>query len=547
MSEKEGKQDGVVWILVDHSSREAAFETVAELLRDEGAEAHIVTISEVLGSVARDALSGGAERLLRGLRVAVRGRNQDEDLLGAVKRARPDLLAVTRPRYVRSLGLLESLTGIDSLQVGVFADYDYDEAWTRSSLQAFVVPHEAFRERLMADGFPSSRVLIAGPAIQKRFATEEDRGAVREELGFGDEKVALVRAETFDHGILEKMVFQATLVDTEMRFVFHHNGDGAIASSLRRAAAQYGLKAAMFGRVPDLERYVLAADAVIASPADPFVPEILALDRPLLFVGPDQGAGAQIDFLTDTGSAHWVEDVLRLGSELDTFVEDDNLAALTASAAELSQTRGSVEVAEALLAALKNRAEWLHAPAPPADVTGPDDGGDDDEGGEEEPAETGPFETIGDDEPAPESSDDDGGRERPHAGVSRAEAKDQLASLILTEREIEKKLGETEKQQARWRNRLEMAREWEEDDLAEEAEAILRGYIEEAEQLEKERASILRQKQKLKEAALGGSAEDGASGTTSERLADMERRFRNMEVDSDLDDLKDRIRRELGD
>jgi hypothetical protein len=542
MSESEGKQDGVVWILVDHSSREAAFESVAELLRDEGAEAHIVTISEVLGSVARDALSGGAERLLRGLRVAVRGRGQDEDLLGAVKRARPDLLAITRPRYVRSLGVLSSLSGIDSLQVGVFVDYDYDAAWTRSSLQAFVVPHEAFRDRLVDDGFPSSRVLVGGPAIQKRFARELDRDALRKEFGFGEERVVLVRAETFDQALLEKLVFQGTLVDTETRFVFHHNGDGAIASTLRRAASQYGLKAAMFGRVSDLERYVVTADAVIASAADPFVPEILALDRPLLFAGPDQGATAQIDFLTDVGAASWVEDVLRLGSEIDTFLDDEKLQGMSEAAAELSETRGSEEVAEALLEALRNRAEWIHAPAPPVDVTG----GPDDEGGdeEEEPTETGPFETIGEETPSGET-EDTGTRERSWAGVSKAEAKDQLAALILTERDIERKLTETEKQQERWRNRLEMAREWEEDDLAEEAEAILRGYIEEAEQLEKERASILRQKQKLKEAALGGEAAGPES--TSERLAGMERRFRDMEVDSDLDDLKDRIRRELGD
>jgi len=274
MSESTGKKGGVVWILVDHSSREASFEGVSKLLAKEDVEVHIVTASEVLGTGLREAISGGAERLLRGIRVAMRGRNQDEDLVGAIKRAKPDLLAVTSPRHVRALGLLESVSGIESLQVGVFPDYNYDPAWTRSSLQAFIVPHERFQDQLAADGVARSRVLIAGPAIQARFARELDRDAEREALGLTNTRTVLVRAETLDGYLLEKLVFQGTLVDADVRFVFHHNGDGAVANTLRRAAAQYGLKAAMFGKVDDLERYVLASDAVVASPGDPFVPEV---------------------------------------------------------------------------------------------------------------------------------------------------------------------------------------------------------------------------------------------------------------------------------
>ena len=545
MSESQGKSSGVVWILVEHSSREASFEGVGKFLEKSGVEVHIVTMSEMLGSGLRDALSGGAERLLRGIRVATRGRNQDEDLVGAVKRARPDLLAVTSPRHVRALGLLESVSGISSLQVGVFADYNYDPAWTRSSVQAFVVPHETFKKRLTAEGIPAERVLLAGPAIQKRFGAELDRDAQRESLGLSSTRAVLVRAETLDTHLLEKLVFQGTLVDTDVRFIFHHNGDGAVANTLRRAAAQYGLKAAMFGKVDDLERYVVAADAVIASPRDPFIPEILALDRPLMLVGPQTDGEAQVDFLVGIGAARWVEDVLRLGSEIEHLLEPETLTALSEAAAGLSQTTGSADVAEALLEALEHRDAWRHPVTTTPTDDRPDDSPDDEPAGDgdatQSEKEDSPFEAIGD--VAPSSST----REPSYAGISKAEAKDQLATLILTEREIEKKLAETEKQQARWRSRLEMAREWEENDLAAEAESILRGHMDEFDQLQKERASIQRQKNKLKEAALGGSPAGAADSGADSRLADIEKRFRKMEVDSDLDDLKDRIRRELGD
>lgn len=549
MTEDTKEQAGIVWILVDHSSREATYQTVADILRDEhGVQSQIVTISEVLGSVARGALTGGAERLLRGLRVAMRGRTQDEDLLGAIRRAKPDLLAITNPRWLRALGLLESLSGISSLQLGVFPDYDFDSSWANSSLHAFVVPHESFRDRLVREGVSGERILVAGPAIVGRFARELDRDKERESLGFGAQKAVLVRAETFEAALLEKIVFQATLVESDAKFVFHHNGDGTIASTLRKAASQYGLKAAMFGRVEDLERYVACADAVLASPRDPFVPEILARDRPLMLVGPDHGAGAQIEFLEKVGAARWVEDVLRLGSELERFLEPESLTGFEKAAAELSDTTGSQKVAEAIKTALDNRIEWKVAPTTAPTEEPPGDGGPEKD---EPPKETGPFETIGDDSPPREEKTEDGGRrqEPSYAGLSKAEAKEQLAALILTERDIERKLAEAEKQQARWRGRLDMAREWNEDDLAAEAESILRGYLDEAERLQSERASILRQKEKLKQAALGGSGGSSPSdgSATESKLADVERRFRKMEVDSDLDDLKDRIRRELGD
>ena len=71
MSDSNTEGHPILWILVDHSAREASFDAVAVHLRESGARAEIVTITEVIGSAARGALTGGAERLLRGLCVAL--------------------------------------------------------------------------------------------------------------------------------------------------------------------------------------------------------------------------------------------------------------------------------------------------------------------------------------------------------------------------------------------------------------------------------------------------------------------------------------------
>jgi len=515
-----------VWVLVDHSVREVAFREVGEYLSEKGARVEIVTITEVIGTAARGALAGGAERLLRGLRVAVQGKS-DEDFLGAMRRARPDVLAVTDARYARSLGLVESLTGIDVLQVGVMSDFQFGADWTRSPFKAFIVPHEEFKSALVRSGLEPERVIVAGPAVQGRFSKPLDRDAIRDELKLKDHQVVLVRAEGLDSATLEKLVFQATLVEKNVRFVFHHQGDSSAAGTLRRAAAQYGLRALMFGKVNDLERYFAAADLVVAPPREVFMAEIVAQDRPLLLIGDEAQAPEQVEFLTRHGAARHVHDLLKLGAVLDDLL-GSGMEAAQAAADSLSGTSGAKDVAEALMVALKNRNEWKTAAAPKGPI---------DEAPEDSDS---PFEVIGSGAGTSEQKESD------YSGISMAQARDQLANLIMQEREVERRLDEVQKQQERWRGRLNLAREWNEVDLADEAQGILRGHMAEADQIGKELQAIQRQKEKLKFAAHGGSSAPTPSAETDPKQGEVENRFRKMEAESDLKGLKDRIRREFG-
>lgn len=592
--QQHGTQDGeeaqdastMVWIMVDRSCREAAFEAVAQHLRADGIDTQIVTLSDVIGSVARDAFAGGAERLLRGLRVAFKGRGLEEDFLGAVRRARPDVLAVTNPRYARALGLLESLSGISTLQVGILPDYNLSPDWINSSLQAFVVPTQEHRERLVANGLLGERVLVAAPAIEAGFVAEIDRDQAREKLGFDDEQVVLVRADGFSAAVVEKIVFQATLVDGPVRFIFHHNGDGACAAALRRAADQYGLPAAMFGKVSDLQRFVVASDLVMAAPADPYVAETLSQGRPILFVGGEDGGAAQAEFLSESGAARYVLDVLRLGSEVERMLDAKTLGDATEAAAAIGARDGGEQTAAALGVALENADAWLHEPVSNTEKNGAKKSDADSGSKPQKTAPTGPFETIGGgqsasdhatenstdtpgaeaepDTTSPTASDESTpARKRNFSGLSVAEAKDQLAELILMEREYERRLGEAKKQQKRWENRLELANEWKENDLAEEAEQMLSGFVADVHALQRDLDDVRNQKSKLKraaEGALDSNTSRSPAGSSSGPRAllgdgsaeerdprEVEERFRKMELDRDLDDLKNKLDRDFGD
>ncbi len=550
--EESDQERRLVWFLVDRSEDHAAIEAVARRLESEGVESEVVTITEVIGSAAREAVAGGAERILRGLRVAWRGAGGEEDFVRAIRRAQPDLLVVTSARYVRPLSLLEGLTGAGSGQVGMPLDFNLERRWLDGSLQAYLAPDPEGRRRLEEAGYAAERIFEAGPPVSPNFEREIDREAERRELGFGEETTILVRAESFDATTLDRIVFQATLIDEEVQFFFHHNGDGAVSQRLRRSADKHGLPAAMFGRVPDLERYVHASDAVVASPAEPLVPEIVAAGRPLFLVGAPDGYDLQIEVLTGEYGAGYVSDVLRFGSEFERFLDEQRLDEAREAIEQTGLAPGNEAVAEALRAALEEAEAWREAARPAPDAPG-------DEPSDEEPSSpTGPFESIGtgggevDRDSALEVR-----REGYRPGLSRAEAKDQLAELILHEREMQRRLSELEREQERWRERLELAREWGEEELAEEAKGILREYIDDASRVREDLEDVRRQKEKLKRAARRGGGEAPQSESPAgretedvddpERAAEIEERFNEMEIDRDLDELRDRIEGELGD
>lgn len=551
MSETEGTQTqaSIIWLLVDHSTRAMAFGDVADALEAAGHTVEVVTMTEALGTMARDMFTGSAERVLRGLRVAIQG-GSDEDLIGAVRRVKPDVLVVTNPRHTRALSMLEGLAKTPMLQVGVLPDYNLSQAWLKSGLEAFVVPHEELSDRLVRAHVSGERIFIAGPAVEPGFARPLEREALRKEFGFSQkEPIVLVRAEALDVPTLEKVVFQAKLVEGSVRYVFHHNGDGTAASTLRRAASEYGLPAVMFGRVEELERYIAMADMVLTVAPDPLMPEIMALGLPVMMVGAVGDAAEQAEFLERHSMGRLVSDVLRLGSELERFLLPDVLEKYTEAARATGLPSGSREVADALLDLIVRSGDWQgeHSSSHIQNLPNDQDSG----------STHSAFESIGDQGGAGRtgSSRDerparDHSPETNYAGISRAEAKEQLAQLILAERDLERRLNGLEKEQERWRSRLELARQWNEEDLATEAQDILRGYLAEAKPLQQELQGIRNQKSKLKVAAGGGQTSGPAApvdAARSNRLQQLEGRFRRMEENRDLDDLKDRIGREFDD
>jgi len=543
-----------VW-LVDAGQGDATG-AVASLLEERGHAVEVLDLTETIERLIR----GRGEQLidnLKGLWRRASGADSDEEpqgaelpgpLADALERGRPDLVVLTSSRHLKVADWISELAGEQALMVGLLPDYNLGEAWLKGALNAYIVPHEGLRTPLESAGMSPEHVLVAGPAISEAFAEVKGVEGLREAFGLDPSQgpLVLVHCVGTDLHDLDGLVFQLSLIDRQWQPIFYAGADGSASELLRRSARTHGLVARMLPEVENLHDFVAAADLVITHPGQPLVIGALAMDRPLFLVGDPGPVTTQCDFLVAQGAAMHLADMLRVSAEAEFIMGRERLEAMAEASTGVGRRTGTIEVVDALLMVEQRRAKLLEAV--PEEVQ------------EEGPRFSGPFEMIG----APPSQRTSK-REAPAGGgvfervgelsrsgrsaaaaLSASEAKDQLAALILQERELERKVEETGREQKRWRDRLELAREWNEGELAAEAQGILERNVSAHRARQQELARVRVQKEKLKarvrRVPSGGSPASVENPTEPKASED---RFQSMEVEDDLSRLKRRLLEEL--
>ncbi len=557
-----------VWLIADaHAQAVAALQGALE---ERNAVVERLDLSDAFERVVRQ--RGG--QLLDSIKDIFRRGDEDDEpsddeegsqrpqaLTEAIERGAPDIIAFTSPKLLKGTDLLGKAVGDDALRVALLPDYNLGAAWLQGAVHAFVIPHDGLRAPLQDAGVAPERIFVAGPAIARTYAEAPDAQALRQDFGLNtdDGALAFVLCQGFDVADLDRMVFQFSLVDRPWQPIFYVGDDAETAEMLRRATRTHGLPARLLGAVPNVHDFISVAQLVITDPKDEAVVGALALDRPLLLIGDPGPVTTQCDFLVSQGAALHVRDVLRLGAEVELAVRPEKLEAMAEASAKVGRRTGTQEVADALMLVLERRAELAVAPSPPEEEQGPTIkgpfeliGASKPEGGARPPAPEpapsgGPFESL-----RPSAPKQPQWSPAPASRLSAAEAKDQLAALIVQERKLERQLEEARREQERWSKRRDLATQWNENDLAVEAERLLRRALSQAESADQQLTSVRLQKDKLKARVRGGSAPVGrapeppsAGPASRPDGGKSDGRFQDMEIEDDLSRLKARLRDEL--
>jgi len=545
-----GIESARIWLVSDRDID--ALDHVKSLLEGAGAQVEMLDLSEAVERVVREQGS----KLLDSLKVILRrtrrpddggvGEDEEAALSHLLARGRPDMIVVAADKYLRGLDMLSRMAGGGALRVGLLPDYNLSASWLKGALHAYIVPHDKLRAPLMDAGVDGGRIVVAGPPVGQRYQKELDGAAMKAAFGIDPAAgpVVLMLVDRMEPGDIDKVIFQMSLVERPWQPIFVAGAEQARAEKVRRAARRHGLQARMLGEVANLEEFMGAAELVGMPCVDDRVVSALALDRPALLLGDPGPVTTQTDFLLAQGAVWHVGDLLRLGGDLEVALREDRLDKLRAASSEVGHPTGTTDVVAALVELWERRAEIVRAEPT---VTVPD-----------APATSGPFEVIGGPRPDPsvppsEHSPDDA--ESSPSPLSAAEAKDELAALIMLERDLERQLASAGRERETWQHRLDLARDWNEVELTQEAEAQVARHVRDAERATSELERVRAQKDKLKARVRQGTgAGDGLGdklrrtvNTIAEVLPAAEQKFRDMEVERDLSSLRERLRKELED
>ncbi len=512
-----GLQDARIWIVTDGSAEASGWLVgLTEALRAEGAASvDVMGVSGAVGWTARNLVEAGAERIARTLRLSRRGQ-PDSNAADAFADARPDVVLVDSPGLLRPLVLMREASPVNPVIVGLISDLGPADAWVGARADAWIAADEALLVDFRGGELADAALQVAGPPLDASFGAARDRDALRAEFGVDDDFVVLLDASTMAAPLIDRAVFQLSVVRSPFKALFYYGRNPEAADVLRQSAKAHGLRGNMFGPSPDFADYAATADVVIIGASNPHLAGYLALHRPLIGIDPQVADS----IAAGRGAAFVAQDVAELGAVIEEVASAGVSKGHQQAALELAHPGGNREVAAAVAVILANRHRLRisRAEAPRSSPSAA-------------PRPGSRFEEIGGDDPVAVEP----------APMSRAAAREQLAALIVEERKIEKEISGLVKERDRWFGRLQLAEEEKDAELAGIARERVDAVAQRLAQCNERRDGVLRQKDLIRRRAVRpGSSKGQAEPSTYGPAADVEARFREMEMRRDMNRLRRR-------
>jgi len=431
--------------------------------------------------------------------------------------------------------------------VNLVASWAIDPLWARNRGHLWAVLHQGLKESLEAQGIPRERIVTTGMPVAP--ATQPvPKAAARERLALapGDSgQVVAALLEGLEPASLAQALFQFTLLDPPATVVFFVGGDSAARRLLRREVPVHELNARLLSDPRHLHLVLAAADVAVASSEALPSSEVLGAGLPTVIVPTPRSVGDQAArFLAKQGAARVAAEVPTLSTELDLLRRDaDARSSLRARAGALIPSEPMAGFLKLIERALARREELLTAkpapaapaahkagaavagslPAPPLEDLGGVDPWVDDVSSLPRPEPRGTA-----DPPRPRAGEPPKRRARPSLRSRGAHELRSLAELIAAEKSARARFEECSRERGRWQRRAALANSAGDAELRELAVRELRHLEARLARLTEELERLARRR------ILAGHAKGPAP-------SDAESRFRRLELDAELDDLKRRM------
>lgn len=380
-----------------------------------------------------------------------------------------------RAIVVTNFSALKDVTW-DTYRIGLLPHTELIQAWTPAQLDAMVTPHVSFRPYLESVHWSSDRIFEGGwLSLVKSSAPRE---TLLKQFGISPEQgpCLLIMSSAFNASDLQTIMLQLSTLRTPFQPFFYYGEASQTAEKLRSLACQFGINARMFGKNATLADYLAIADLALVSPADADFSKLEPLAVPTIIVS-DQTPNALAQFLIHNGAAHAVRHTYELAAQLAALLDQPQLLEnLKTAAGKIADTASVTLCADAIEKALSAKSTLRpRTPAPLTENTG--------------------FETIGiQTQPAPQNTShipmtsmqpvqptltpvqsqasQTSAPLQPMFGktpTSYKEAHKEYTQLLLVERDLDRSLDAASGEVRKWEERLDLARQHQNEKLINEA------------------------------------------------------------------------------
>jgi 1,2-diacylglycerol 3-beta-galactosyltransferase len=269
-------------------------------------------------------------------------------LRDTLRKYRPDAIVTTYPLYQAPLAAIFAFDRHDIPVLTVVTDLVSVHAlWFNDDVDRCLVPTPDVLAKAIESGLTPDRVEITGLPVNPALAQATDRVALRERLGWSQDRRVALLAGSKRVTKLEPVAQALNHSGLPLELALIAGGDEALRQ--RWAEVTWHLPAHVHGYVDDMASMMLAADFIVCKAGGLIVSEALAAGLPLLLVEaiPGQETG-NADYVLRGGAGVLVADALDALTTVFHWLDHDGAELLRrgAEARQLGNPHAAARVAE---------------------------------------------------------------------------------------------------------------------------------------------------------------------------------------------------------
>jgi 1,2-diacylglycerol 3-beta-galactosyltransferase len=269
-------------------------------------------------------------------------------LRDTLRHHQPDAIVTTYPLYQAPLAAIFAWARQYIPVLTVVTDLVTVHAlWFNDDVDRCLVPTAAVQAKALESGLAPDRVEVTGLPVNPALARPVDRAALRDRLGWSQERCVALMAGSKRVTKLEPVARALNHSALPLELALVAGGDDALHQ--RWAGAEWHLPAHVYGYVDDMASMMLAADLIVCKAGGLIVSEALAAGLPLLLVEaiPGQETG-NADYVVEGSAGVLVHDSLDALETVFHWLDHGGaeLAGRAAQARQLGRPQAALRVAD---------------------------------------------------------------------------------------------------------------------------------------------------------------------------------------------------------